>query len=687
MKSIKAGLLDNVVSIYDQTKTTIQGRVFQKTLDGAQVLGPPLNVFVDTVTDTIASSGVTPVLSHLSANGRLFSVGSESAGILNLSLHSINLDTGAQVYNGTIRIAIADIAATGHTLRAITVVDAGTTGWRIYLTTTGSVLINGGLFCVNNVDLADFIAVGPGTLFPAAVGLNQKATYFLQDPAAIGVGQLNIASVGAIVDIPNNKIYVHNGNSTTHQYYVYNTNTSLNVPNTAGVVITAATDLLTHTAHGFLNNDPVFLSSLTGGTGLTNNTVYFVRNITANDYQLSTTTGGAAINITVDGTCSIARAFGTTGDAFLHKTGNLPVLSGTLNGSSSESYAVPAHTVNAGQPCVFFVTNSSLYLGRLSELTSGAVTWANLVSANIQGATNQITAPNLILANWSTELDRAVYLTAVPNILIAKQLINNSIDSVFAGTSNDFFETFPNKLFPLQWGTATAIQIQSGWVAIQTSATGQRGVLLSDLRSDAKYDYSYIVTPVLNTKASVYKFAASTNKLQGSTGTLKTQYRTSGFGSITGGWINIPFSQDITAFASADQVQFKILFNTLGLDECVPAQIQEFYLGVESLFEVSENWEISRELSSNTIPSRVAFRLKQTYVGAIPTLYFRAFDLVDNLLITNNSVTDVVKFEHSVDNGLTWLPYAGVPNTVGTLIRYTFTTPPGIDIRPSLKES
>src|SRR5574343_2082607 len=200
MKTVSANLLTNVVGTYDQTKTTIQGRVASKTIGGIPVLGPPLNNFIDTVADTTPSSVVIPVLTYLSPNGRLFSVGAETGGIIAISLHTLNLTTGVKTFIGTIRITVADNAATTHTLRGLKVIDSGTTGWKIFLATTGSVLINGGLYCANKVDLADFLAVGAGTLFPNATGSDQKSTYFLQDPSNIGIGQLNIASVGSSLD-------------------------------------------------------------------------------------------------------------------------------------------------------------------------------------------------------------------------------------------------------------------------------------------------------------------------------------------------------------------------------------------------------------------------------------------------------------------------------------------------------
>jgi hypothetical protein len=685
MKTVRANLLADVVSIYDQNKTTIQGRVLSKIVDGAEVLGPPLNRFVDVLADTAGT--VIPVLSYMSPNGRLFHITAEAGGIASISCHTVNLTNGAVSYNGIIRMNLADLAATTHTYRGFKVLDdGGPTGWRIFLATSGSVAINGGLYCVNNVDLADFTPVGPGPLFPFATGLNQKATYFLQDPAAIGVGQLNIASTGVTLDRPNNRVYVHNGVSATHQFYVYSTNAALNCPLSAAT-IDAGTDRFTIASHGFADNTPIFITNLSGAAGLTNNTTYFVRNPTANDFQVSATSGGAAINITTAGTADVCRAFGTTGSAWVRKTGNLPALTGTLIQADSEDYAVPGHTSNSGQPCVFFCTTSNLYLGRLSELTPGATSWPSLVTSNILGTVNQITSPTVTIATWSNVLDRAVYLTN-NNILIMKPVVNNQIDRIFAGINNKFRENTVSDVVELGFVTAAALDIEDGWCVLTgaTGVTGQRGTILADLRSDSLFDHSYIITKVLDTPSSVYKFLTTTDKLFDVTGSLKIQYRTSGFGSISGGWTNIPFAEDLTLFATGTQVQFKILFDTLSLDTCIPAQLQEFFLGLESNFEISDNWEFSRDLSSNLSPSRVAFRLKKAYSTSVPQLFFRAYDLSDALLVNHNTVANIANFQYSTDNGLTWLPLGTVPNVVGTLIRYTFSSPPGVDIRPSLKE-
>lgn len=71
-----------------------------------------------------------------------------------------------------------------------------------------------------------------------------------------------------------------------------------------GVTATAATDLVNKTSHGLVAGDRVTFGAITGGTGLSTGVAYYViaSGLTANAFKVSTTSGGAAVNITVDGT-------------------------------------------------------------------------------------------------------------------------------------------------------------------------------------------------------------------------------------------------------------------------------------------------------------------------------------------------------------------------------------------------
>jgi len=681
MKFSKADLLNDVVTSYDQTKTTIQGRVQEHAVEGKAALGPPLNKFLDVQSD----AGITMAANNMimTENGRVFILSSEAI-TTSIILYNFNYQTAEYSYVGRINIQMPDTSATTTVYRAVKVLDTGTTGWKIFLVTTGSVLINGGPLLINDLALTDFVPVGFPTI-SFATGDSQKAVYKLEDPAFTGAGHLNTASAGAVLDRANSRLYVHNGVSATHQYYVFNTSVAPTYT-TFAVTGDQSANIVDHTGHAFVNGDPVVFTSLTGGAGLSTGVVYFVGGATANTYFLSATTGGAAINYTTDISAgTIGRAFGTSHSLFLHKTGNLPALTGTLLLTDSEDYALPQHTSNSGQPCVFFCTTINIYLGQLSDLTTGATTWPSLVTANALGTLNEIVVPVITNAAWSNSLDRAILSTGYAFIM--KPVVNNQIDRVFGGTSNKYLEAFNYEAIEFQpTSVISAMDAEQGWLGITTLTLGQRGVILADLRSDSFFDYSYLVTKVLETPQAVYKFITTIDALYDFTGSLDISYRTSGFGSISGGWTPIPFAEDLSSFATGEQVQFKIAFATLGLDTSIPAQLCDFFLGYETLTDNSENWELSVDNSDNGNPSRTVFRLKKAYESSVPTLNYRAYDLSNVVLVNHTTTANAARFEYSTNNGISWSPLGAISNTVGTLVRYTFSTPPGVDIRPSLRE-
>lgn len=69
-----------------------------------------------------------------------------------------------------------------------------------------------------------------------------------------------------------------------------------------GLTGVAATDLLTKTGHGLVAGDGVRFSGLVGGAGLSSGTTYYViaSGLTANDFRVSATPGGAQVDFTTD---------------------------------------------------------------------------------------------------------------------------------------------------------------------------------------------------------------------------------------------------------------------------------------------------------------------------------------------------------------------------------------------------
>lgn len=68
------------------------------------------------------------------------------------------------------------------------------------------------------------------------------------------------------------------------------------------VLCEADTDLFTATGHGYAAGDAVVFSDLTGGTGITAGTTYYViaAGLTADDFKVSATRGGSTIAVSAD---------------------------------------------------------------------------------------------------------------------------------------------------------------------------------------------------------------------------------------------------------------------------------------------------------------------------------------------------------------------------------------------------
>lgn len=692
MRNIKADL-NSVLSLsYDKTKTSLFGRVNQKQIEGVDVLGPPLNRFVDVFTDTTLIGAVQGMA--VTNNGRIFVMNAENAGLVDCAMYEFNATTGSYAYVGRIRFALPDFATTTHTYRSIRVFDDGTTGWKIFLTTTGSVLVNGGTFMVNSINRSDFVQVGFPTV-PFASGNDQKAVYFLQEPGFLGAAHLQTASVGSSMLSVGKRLLVHAGLAASHQFWSYDFNAAPQYP-TFAVTGTDASNIISHAGHSFVVGDQVVFHALTGGAGLVVGTVYFVTNIVAGvSYQLATTAAnagtGTAINFTSDiSAATIGRAFGISSNMFQFKTGILPAVTGALLATDSEKIVTPAHSALAGEQCIFFATASALYMGKLSELTAGATTWPSLVTANVLGPVGEYLAPTLIMATWSEGLDAAVFLTNT-NLFVVKKLVNNSYVTVFGGANNRNLEGITPEAVELQMLTVNSIDTYQGWLAVLGSATGQRGVYLCDLRSDFAFDYSYVISKVISKKVDVINFVTTVDKLYDWTGSLCMMIRFEGFDDADGFWAEIPFSE-LGNYAGGPEFQLKILWKTLGLDTSIHAQVHDAIVGYSASNESSDRWEFSYDDSDPATPSRVAFRLSEAYPENVKDLRFVAIDVNDSSVVNHTTSGNPSNFKYSTDGGVSWnnvsvtLGVTNIPNVVGTLLRYEFSSQPGVDIRPALQE-
>lgn len=232
MRSKALDLQTSVVSVYDQTKTTVIGRAAQKTILSRLALGTPLNSFADVLTD----ANLTPLHFHITGNGNAFIFNAPAAGVGTIAHYTFSFTTGAWVYVGKLAYSVPNSPATTHTIRAVRVDDSSTPGsFKIFVNTVGTVTANGGLFMLGHgsapVTVADFVPVGFATLV-AATAANQKAVYFLQET---GGTNLLLASQGMIIDTTTTRIYIGNNTAATFQGYIFNYAATITTVNAGGI--------------------------------------------------------------------------------------------------------------------------------------------------------------------------------------------------------------------------------------------------------------------------------------------------------------------------------------------------------------------------------------------------------------------------------------------------------------------
>ena len=515
---------------------------------------------------------------------------------------------------------------------------------------------------------------------------------------------------------PNNQFFVANTNlaAGTFQYATALSSAGQTaVSNTVTTIVGTTITCTAATTTLVVGSRVRFWSTGTFPSGIAADTDYWVVAQAGSTVQVSATPNGAAISpgtftgtltigLTATGNFYAYNAFGQTAELFDYSTNAIPGFTGTGTANCVDP-ATPNHTINAGFPCVFFGSSTSLFLGRISELTAGASTWPSLlVQNNLPNIANNTVAPVTLFSNWSQVLDRAILAQTTasgPSRFIIKRIVNTEADFNFGVAQNRALESAvaASPIDGQEVGAVVAAnsEVRQGWLILPLTSVNQRGAIIADLKSDPFFDAidsgltpsDGFITKVINVPPGSFIAAHVQRQIAGETGRPRIQYRTSGFGSPTGGWTDLPSDNDMTSVPAATQIQFKCLFPLFESSHARGAQVSEIRVVVQPNNENSDNWEISDEWSENGAPSRVAFRLKEAYATVVPQLFFRARDLSDVLLISHDTVANIGNFQYSTDNGMTWLPLGTVPNTVGTLIRYTFTSPPGVDIRPSIRES
>lgn len=329
------------------------------------------------------------------------------------------------------------------------------------------------------------------------------------------------------------------------------------------------------------------------------------------------------------------------------------------------------------------------------SLRFGNGVWTSMQTVNVLGSGIDYVVPVPLSAYYSNALGRVIYLHA-GSVFFVKRFVNSQIESTFGGTGPTYMEAQNHMADPPELAAITQIENGDGWVFMASSATvGQRGIIAFQLSASEEFGITYLTSPVINTPfGQTLKFLGTEEQAFDLTSGSSLFYRTAAtisdpiFNSATGGWIEWDYSpvalDNFTQFKAAASLTSEGIISAVS----IPCQIVDIMVGTDLVTNISDNWDYSHNDSSSAIPTKIGFGLLTAYVsGTVPKMKLTVKDTQGLTLGTFNTVDDIANFTYSTDAGLTWNPLGTIPNVVDTRVQFTFTTPPGVDIRISFEEA
>lgn len=631
MKSLALGLQTSIVTSYDQTKTTLQGRTGLRTITDGNGAKSCLGIQPIIAMDVFDDTGVSPGSIQASTpNNRIFIQKSNALGVLIISYYLLTTTNGVTTaaWVGDLKLDFGASANT-YTMKGFMVDDSNPAAMVFQWVATHTTATDGGYFACWGVNVTDFHQVAV-TTFPVATLANQtKAVYQIGDNASQASQTVTVAA-GVGIDTTGKNAYVLNGASATPKIFKF---TYTNPPNTVPG------------ANGYTNtNFTLVTGTLTASSGTTllvNNVQVITPNHTANSGSLClswlTTT-----NIYVAKVSDIVNAAVTLPSLVTSDTLVGPDYVAPGNIQMGQYIAAADRWVlsNAGgvfvyKQCINGDTAGGFF-GAISEIKTE--TGGTLTPVDFGGST---------AAGY-------VCITDCNGFVILTNSNTGQRNALALDLASDY-------KFPLP----STGQIQAGIISPVISGAFTKGIYLAIYKQLSK--------------RSVYP---------------TIQYRTSGFATGPGAgfdalWTTTPIDGDLSLLTNATQVQFRILFRVTNIDLSNTSQINEAYLLYTDVTQISENWEgsVDNSTPSGTSPMYVAFRMRTAYGSVVPKLFVRGVDDSGNVIFLFDTVTNIGVFSYTTNNGTSWTALGTIPNTaLTTEVRVNVASPSGTRLTWSISE-
>lgn len=667
---------------YDYTKWNLGKGIYYDSAN--QAIRPIFNVIRPLEESTSFAAALVYSVRFSSTYDYIFGVENATGATNTRRIHmwTLNKKTNQKSWNGFITLTLG--SATAHTVRDFKI------DRKIEITGTASasgtaVTGSGTAFLTNRVAVG--ARIGFGSTDPSQISTWYRISAIGSDGGLTIATSAGTVTNGAYVIEEYRPVYVATNATTTNGGVHLGKGITPEDFTSGGTTISLAAATDNVKAVYWLKDAATVTNLVAAGMACdfasvtpTNLDAYVVDLVSAGNYKFFKYNLRAALTV----------ASGISTSAFVLATGNNP-FTGTGSQLANLCIATANHGTGSGVKSLYLVTTTRVYRVPVTQIVSTSTTVFSSPSDNISevppgGATSYTVTGAFASIEYISAQDKfLISTTSIYNYLTQYVSSGTEMTEVWGGNQSALEQTTKNSNIPLQIsinavGFAMNDADSITYMCKNSTTAGIAVIYCANIgaHQDSTGNYS-LVTPEISTPNALKYGRAFANHInfQGSTflgystETFRLFARTANIRTdMTTGWTEIAENNDISSFAGASAIQFKIVFKTLG-NSSIPAAIY----GINVCYEDTTN-DSHYALSvakSDLVNKRFAFWFKTAFGGTVPTLTIRLYDAdTGSLLLTDTTATSASGTFEKTTDGSAWTAYNTTDRANSTTwIRYT----------------
>lgn len=684
-------------SSYDYTKWNLgKGLIYNAGASAIdKYIAPQMSVIRPMEGSTAFASVYTYAINFSPTLDYLFGLENSTAASATRRVHmwSVNKKTGVTSWNGFITMTY--LTATAHTARDFKIdrkqYSTGT------VQTTGTALTGSGTaFATAKVAIG--ARIGFGSTDPKQISTWYRITVRTSDTAlTLGTSPGNIAPGTAYVIEEYRPVVLNTNATTTNGGIHYGKGITPEDFTSGGTTIAVAVSTDDQKAMYWLKDAATQTNIVGAGMALDFSTMtdtslvtYVTDLVSAGNYKYFKYNIRAALTV----------ATGASVSAWTLATGNNPV-TGTGTQNANTCIATTAHGTGSGVLCLYVVTTSRIYRIPVTQITTTSTTVHSSPSDNIAevalGGAGTYTVANVFSTiEYITDIDAFIvgttHAAGLYSYVTQYVASGSQFQNVFGRDFKFWDQSSKDNGHPSMLSTSTTVfsYVDSGSNNLIYAVKQGTTALLNQIyvlafgadRNYANTTAGYLISPQITTTNVLKYYRAFMNHL-GTLGSGNLQKATEPFDlyirttnittDATSGWNLVDETNDISSYAGASSIQFKVQFRTIG-ESCLPSRI----LGANISYEdntTDSHYALSVEKSS--VASKIFAWLFDTAFGStVPTLYVRLYDAdTGGLLLEDDTATPTLGTFEKTTDGTSWTAYNDTDRANATTwIRYTPTS-------------